>query len=86
MVPSPLVKGAISKRLGKHRQLEDGYFIGVHARITMSSADSSGGDSQIGPTSGVHMYIFFHSHLSFDLDVFTLANPCTRTLFPDSGI
>ena len=81
MVPSPLVEGAISKRFGKHRQLEDGYFIGVHARITMSSADSSGGDSQIGPTSGVHMYIFIHSHLSFDLDVFTLANPCTRTPF-----
>jgi hypothetical protein len=63
IAPSPLVEGAIFKRFGKHRQAGDGYFIGVHARITMSSADSAGGDSQIGPTSGTNAHIIYYIYI-----------------------
>lgn len=52
MIPSPMVEAAIGIRLARGGEAPSGYTVGVHARVTMSSSASGGGDSQIGPLSG----------------------------------
>ena len=62
IAPSPLVEASIQARLGastapggshKSAGRPNTYTIGVHMRVTMSTDASAGGDSQIGPASGI---------------------------------